>query len=219
MAVKHLSEQMDLAQAILHFALPYGGIGIATDIITLYISGMLLCGKSPLFWSNCCGDTLEDGTSLNNAHFNAILTFMQFSSTIVISPIVIAETSLKLVTSLISSAIAFSASRQESQTRSEHSEPTLMPIWLLAIFVATTRGIMFGAITLASNLVRHSLKFGAITGIYDIATTTVILLIMIVSALHHWYRSYLEGDEDAHETNSDLDGDAHPPEINHKLGT
>ncbi|THV53646.1 hypothetical protein BGAL_0045g00050 [Botrytis galanthina] len=162
MTVNPPSEQMDLTQASLDFALPYGGIGIATDIITFYISVMLLCSKSPLFWSNCCGNTLEDRTSLNHARFNAILAFMQFSSTIVILPIVIAQgqncqlqfiASLKLVTSLISSAIAFFVGRQESQQRSERSELTLIPIWLLAIFIATTTGVMFGAITLASNLI------------------------------------------------------------------
>ncbi|TGO42140.1 hypothetical protein BHYA_0012g00560 [Botrytis hyacinthi] len=163
MAVKPLSEQIDLAQASLNFALSCGGIGIATDIITLYISVMLLC------------------------------------------------TSLKLVTSLILSAIALSVGRQESHERSERSEPTLIPIWILAVFIATTTGIMFSAITLASNLVRCSLKFGAITGTYGIATTTVVLLIMLDSALHHWHRSHPEEDEDAHETNSELDGDADPP--------
>lgn len=126
--------------------------------------------------------------------FNAILAFMQFSSTIVILPIVIAQgqncqlqfiASLELVTSLISSAVAFFVGRQESQQRSERSELTLIPIWLLAIFIATTTGVMFGAITLASNLVRHSLKFGVITGIYGITKTTVILLKMIASDLHH----------------------------------
>ncbi|KAF5876748.1 uncharacterized protein Bfra_003154 [Botrytis fragariae] len=227
MTVKPPSEQIDLAQASLNFALPYGGIGIATDVITFYISVMLLCSKSPLFWSNCCRNTLEDGTSLKHARFNAILAVMQFSSTIIIPPIVIVEsqnchlqfiTSLKLVTSLISSAIAFSAGRQESQKRSERSEPTLIPVWILAIFIAATIGIMFGAITLASNLVRHGLKFGVTTGIYGITTTTVILLIMTASALHHWYRWHPEGDEDAHETYSELEGDAEPSRSTQNLG-
>ncbi|TGO24680.1 hypothetical protein BPAE_0097g00260 [Botrytis paeoniae] len=170
MAVKPPSKQIDLAQASLHFAPPYSGIGIATDVITFYISIMLLC------------------------------------------------MSLKLVTSLISSAIAFSAGHQESQKRSDRSQPTLISIWLLAIFIATTTGIMFGAIALASNLVRYGLKFGAFTGIYGITTTTVILLMTIASALHHWYRWHLEGDEDAHETYSELEGDAEPPRSTQNLG-
>ncbi|KAF7929948.1 uncharacterized protein EAE97_009545 [Botrytis byssoidea] len=181
---------------------------------------MLLCSKSPLLWSNCCGNTLEDGTSLNHARFNALLAFMQFSSTIVISPIVIGQNqncqlqfiaSLKLVTSLISSAIAFPVGRRESQEILERSEAALIPICLLAIFLVTTTGITFGATTLASNLAHHNLKFGAITGMYGTTTTTVILLIMIDSALHHWYRSHPEEDEDAYETNSELDSDADSP--------
>ncbi|KAF7912164.1 uncharacterized protein EAF01_001185 [Botrytis porri] len=67
---------------------------------------------------------------------------------------------------------------------------------------------MFGTIALVSNLVRHDLKFGVITGIYSITITTVILLMTIASALHHWYRSYLEVDEDAHETNPESEGGA-----------
>ncbi|TEY84193.1 hypothetical protein BOTCAL_0019g00170 [Botryotinia calthae] len=227
MAVKPPSEQIDLAQASLHFALPYGGIGIATDVITLYISIMLLCSKSPLFWSNCCGNGLEDGTSLKHAHFDATLAFMQFSSTIIISPTVIAQSqncqlqfiaSLKLVTSLISSIMAFFAGHQESQQRLGCFGSTLLPIWLLAIFIATNIGIMFGAITLASNLVHHDLKFGAIAGAYGITTTTVILLMAVASALRHWYRWHLEGDEDTHETNSELEGEVDPLRSTPNLG-